>query len=176
MTESINCRRPTYSYLTGDFLPSINACSRRESHKERSPNANYSVFSGPADEFAVRGEQTRSRVRCRSTRFKHHEANVPAGIVAPLRIYVIENADKTVTIILRRPSAVFTPYGNESLMPWRASLTLSSKRLPVMPRAGNATACLAKRGEKIIQLRRCWTILLPRSVFDCSPTFPGTGK
>lgn len=43
------------------------------------------------------------------------EASVPAGIEAPLRIYVIENADKTTTIIYRRPSAVFTAYGNAKL-------------------------------------------------------------
>lgn len=43
------------------------------------------------------------------------EASVPAGIEAPLRIYVIENADKTATIIYRRPTAVFAPYGNAKL-------------------------------------------------------------
>ncbi len=43
------------------------------------------------------------------------EASVPAGIEAPLRIYVIENADKTTTIIYRRPGAVFAPYGNAKL-------------------------------------------------------------
>jgi uncharacterized protein (DUF302 family) len=43
------------------------------------------------------------------------EASVPAGIEAPLRIYVIENADKSTTIIYRRPSAVFAPYGNAKL-------------------------------------------------------------
>jgi uncharacterized protein (DUF302 family) len=43
------------------------------------------------------------------------EASVPAGIEAPLRIYVIENADKTATIIYRRPTAVFAPYSNAKL-------------------------------------------------------------
>ncbi|SRR6266545_3232319 len=43
------------------------------------------------------------------------EASVPAGIEAPLRIYVIENAGKPATIIYRRPSAVFAPYGNAKL-------------------------------------------------------------
>jgi len=43
------------------------------------------------------------------------EASVPAGIEAPLRIYVIENTNKSTTIIYRRPSAVFTPYGNAKL-------------------------------------------------------------
>ncbi len=43
------------------------------------------------------------------------EASVPAGIEAPLRIYVIENADKTATIIYRLPSAVFKPYGSAKL-------------------------------------------------------------
>lgn len=43
------------------------------------------------------------------------EASVPAGIEAPLRIYVIENTDKTATMIYRRPSAVFAPYGSDKL-------------------------------------------------------------
>ncbi len=43
------------------------------------------------------------------------EASVPAGIEAPLQIYVIENPDKSTSIIYRRPSAVFTTYGNAKL-------------------------------------------------------------
>jgi uncharacterized protein (DUF302 family) len=43
------------------------------------------------------------------------EASVPAGIEAPLRIYVMENTDKTATMIYRRPSAVFAPYGSDKL-------------------------------------------------------------
>lgn len=38
------------------------------------------------------------------------EASVPAGIEAPLRFYITENADGTATLIYRKPSAVFAPY------------------------------------------------------------------
>jgi len=38
------------------------------------------------------------------------EASVPAGIEAPLRIYVTENADGTAAISYRLPSAVFARY------------------------------------------------------------------
>jgi uncharacterized protein (DUF302 family) len=38
------------------------------------------------------------------------QASVPAGIEAPLRIYVTENADGTARISYRLPSAVFAPY------------------------------------------------------------------
>lgn len=37
-------------------------------------------------------------------------ASVPAGIEAPLRLYVTENADGTATLSYRMPSAVFAPY------------------------------------------------------------------
>ncbi len=43
------------------------------------------------------------------------EASVPAGIEAPLRLYVTENADGSASITYRRPSAVFGPYGNAKL-------------------------------------------------------------
>jgi len=42
-------------------------------------------------------------------------ASVPAGIEAPLRLYVTENADGTTSITYRRPSAVFAPYGSAKL-------------------------------------------------------------
>lgn len=42
-------------------------------------------------------------------------ASVPAGIEAPLRYYVTENADGTATLTYRRPSAVFKPYGSADL-------------------------------------------------------------
>lgn len=42
-------------------------------------------------------------------------ASVPAGIEAPLRFYVTENADGTATLTYRRPSAVFAPYGAADL-------------------------------------------------------------
>lgn len=43
------------------------------------------------------------------------EASVPAGIEAPLRIYVTENADGTASITWRAPGAVFKPYGSAAL-------------------------------------------------------------
>lgn len=42
-------------------------------------------------------------------------ASVPAGIEAPLRIYVTEDADGKVSVTWRTPSAVFAPYGNADL-------------------------------------------------------------
>jgi len=43
------------------------------------------------------------------------KASVPAGIEAPLRFYLTENADKTATLTYRKPSAVFKPYGSKDL-------------------------------------------------------------
>ena len=37
-------------------------------------------------------------------------ASVPAGIEAPVRIYVTENADGTATLSYRTPGSVFAPY------------------------------------------------------------------
>lgn len=42
-------------------------------------------------------------------------ASVPAGIEAPLRIYVTENADGTASVAYRKPSAVFAPYRAKAL-------------------------------------------------------------
>ena len=42
-------------------------------------------------------------------------ASVPAGIEAPLRIYVTENGDGTASLTYRSPSAVFAPYGSPDL-------------------------------------------------------------
>lgn len=42
-------------------------------------------------------------------------ASVPAGIEAPLRLYVTENADGTASLSYRTPGAVFAPYGNPAL-------------------------------------------------------------
>jgi len=42
-------------------------------------------------------------------------ANIPAGIEAPLRIYVTEESDGTATVTYRTPSAVFAPYRNAAL-------------------------------------------------------------
>ena len=43
------------------------------------------------------------------------EASVPAGIEAPLRFYITENADGTATLTYRKPSAVFAPYEVKAL-------------------------------------------------------------
>jgi uncharacterized protein (DUF302 family) len=43
------------------------------------------------------------------------KASVPAGIEAPIRFYVTENADKTATLTYRTPSSLFAPYGSGAL-------------------------------------------------------------
>lgn len=43
------------------------------------------------------------------------EASVPAGIEAPLRLYVTENPDGSASIAYRSPSATFAPYHVEKL-------------------------------------------------------------
>lgn len=43
------------------------------------------------------------------------EASVPAGIEAPLRLYVTENFDGKASLTWRAPSAIFAPYGNAPL-------------------------------------------------------------
>jgi len=43
------------------------------------------------------------------------EASVPAGIEAPLRFYITENADGTTTLTYRDPSSVFAPYESAAL-------------------------------------------------------------
>ncbi len=43
------------------------------------------------------------------------DASVPAGIEAPLRFYITENADGTTTLTYREPSSVFAPYGSAEL-------------------------------------------------------------
>lgn len=43
------------------------------------------------------------------------EASIPAGIEAPLRYYVTENADGTATLSWHTPSSVFAPYGSPAL-------------------------------------------------------------
>ncbi len=49
-------------------------------------------------------------------------ASVPAGVEAPLRMYVTENADGTARLTYRRPSAVFKPYGSAELDKMAAEL------------------------------------------------------
>ena len=43
------------------------------------------------------------------------QASVSAGIEAPLRLYLTENADGTASLTYRTPSAVFAPYQNDKL-------------------------------------------------------------
>lgn len=43
------------------------------------------------------------------------EASVPAGIEAPIRIYLTEQADGTANLSYVKPSEVFAPYGNADL-------------------------------------------------------------
>jgi uncharacterized protein (DUF302 family) len=43
------------------------------------------------------------------------KASVPAGIEAPLRFYITENADGTTTLTYREPSSVFAPYDSAEL-------------------------------------------------------------
>lgn len=43
------------------------------------------------------------------------QVSVPAGIEAPLRIYITENSDGTASLTYRMPSAVFAPYRNRVL-------------------------------------------------------------
>ena len=52
------------------------------------------------------------------------EASIPAGIEAPIRFYVTENADGTATLSYKTPSAVFAPYadGGDALKTLAAEL------------------------------------------------------
>jgi uncharacterized protein (DUF302 family) len=43
------------------------------------------------------------------------QANVAAGIEAPLRFYITENDDKTATLTYRKPSSTFAPYKTRDL-------------------------------------------------------------
>ncbi len=43
------------------------------------------------------------------------KASVPAGIEAPLRIYVTETPDGRASLTYREPSAIFAPYGSPAL-------------------------------------------------------------
>ena len=52
------------------------------------------------------------------------EASVPAGIEAPLRLYVTEQSDGTAMLTYRTPSAVFAPYEVGALDDMAAELDL----------------------------------------------------
>ena len=43
------------------------------------------------------------------------DASIPAGIEAPLRFYITEDADGTTTLTYREPSSVFAPYDSAEL-------------------------------------------------------------
>lgn len=43
------------------------------------------------------------------------EGSIPAGIEAPIRLYLTENADGTASVSWRTPSAVFAPYKSDKL-------------------------------------------------------------
>lgn len=50
------------------------------------------------------------------------KASVPAGIEAPLRLYLTEGSDGKATLTYRKPSAVFAPYKNADLDKMAAEL------------------------------------------------------
>ncbi len=51
------------------------------------------------------------------------EASIPAGIEAPIRFYITEQADGTAKLWYRKPSAVFAPYdGGQALIDMAAEL------------------------------------------------------
>lgn len=43
------------------------------------------------------------------------EADIDAGIEAPIRFYITENPDRTATLSWRKPSDIFAPYDNAGL-------------------------------------------------------------
>jgi uncharacterized protein (DUF302 family) len=50
------------------------------------------------------------------------QASVPAGIEAPIRLYVTENPDGSASLSYRSPSTVFAPYQSEKLNEMAAEL------------------------------------------------------
>ncbi|MEQ8968010.1 MAG: DUF302 domain-containing protein [Azospirillaceae bacterium] len=50
------------------------------------------------------------------------EASVPAGIEAPIRYYLTEDADGTTTLTYRLPTAIFAPYDSDDLDAMAAEL------------------------------------------------------
>jgi uncharacterized protein (DUF302 family) len=57
------------------------------------------------------------------------EASVAAGIEAPLRLYVTEDADGTAKLTYRLPSAVFAPYRHPELDRLAAELDVLFARI-----------------------------------------------
>ncbi len=50
------------------------------------------------------------------------QASVPAGIEAPIRLYITESTDGTSSLTYRTPSSVFAPYKSEKLNEMAAEL------------------------------------------------------
>ena len=63
------------------------------------------------------------------------QASVAAGIEAPIRFYVTENADGTATLSYRKPSFVFAPYSAEGGV---ALATLASELDEIFARIADA--------------------------------------
>lgn len=57
------------------------------------------------------------------------EASVPAGIEAPLRLYLTDASDGTATLRYRVPSAVFAPCGSDKLSAMAAELDALFERI-----------------------------------------------
>ena len=57
------------------------------------------------------------------------EASVPAGIEAPIRFYVTEEADGSAMLTYRTPSSVFAPYEVEALDVMAAELDLIFEKI-----------------------------------------------
>lgn len=60
------------------------------------------------------------------------QASVSAGVEAPLRLYLTENADGTASLSYRQPSKVFAPYHNDQIDAMAKELD------PVFERIANA--------------------------------------
>jgi uncharacterized protein (DUF302 family) len=54
---------------------------------------------------------------------------VPAGIEAPIRIYVTESANGKVTVTYRSPTSIFAPYENAELDALARELDLVFSRI-----------------------------------------------
>lgn len=56
-------------------------------------------------------------------------ASVPAGVEAPLRLYVTEDANGKASVTWREPSAVFAPYGSAELNAMARELDLVFEKI-----------------------------------------------
>ncbi len=64
------------------------------------------------------------------------DASVPAGIEAPLRFYITENADNTATLTYRLPTAVFAPYESDKLNKMAIELDVIFARITAQATGG----------------------------------------